>query len=68
MNLRNIISRITLATRRDQVDYINENRLSGLPGKEYTFTGTIKGDFPEGSLPTSLELVVKTEPSDFYKE
>ena len=51
---------ITLATRRDQVDYINENRLSGLPGKEYTFTGTIKGDFPEGSLPTSLELVVKT--------
>ena len=51
---------ITLATRRDQVDYINENRLSGLPGKEYTFIGTIKGDFPEGSLPTSLELVVKT--------
>ena len=51
---------ITLATRRDQVDYINENRLPGLPGKEYTFTGTIKGDFPEGSLPTSLELVVKT--------
>ena len=42
------------------MDYINENRLSGLPGKEYTFTGTIKGDFPEGSLPTSLELVVKT--------
>ncbi|HIX27962.1 MAG TPA: AAA family ATPase [Candidatus Barnesiella excrementigallinarum] len=50
---------ITLATRRDQVDYINENRLARLPGEEYTFEGEIKGDFPDGSLPTSLELVLK---------
>lgn len=50
---------ITLATRRDQVDYINENRLSRLSGEERVFVGEIKGDFPEGSLPTSLELVLK---------
>ncbi|HJG89847.1 tetratricopeptide repeat protein [Barnesiella viscericola] len=50
---------ITLATRRDQVDFINENRLARLPGEEHTFRGEIKGDFPEGSLPTSLELVIK---------
>ena len=50
---------ITLATRRDQVDYINESRLSRLSGEERVFVGEIKGDFPEGSLPTSLELVLK---------
>lgn len=50
---------ITLATRRDQVDYINENRLARLPGEEHTFHGEIKGDFPEGSLPTLLDLVLK---------
>ncbi len=50
---------MTLATRRDQVDSINEKRLSELPGDEYTFQGEIKGDFPESSLPTSLELVLK---------
>ena len=50
---------ITLATRRDQVDYINENRLARLSGEEHTFHGEIKGDFPEGSLPTLLDLVLK---------
>ena len=50
---------ITLATRRDQVDYINEQRLNALPGEEMCFTGRIEGDFPESSLPTSTELVLK---------
>ena len=50
---------ITLATRRDQVDYINEQRLNALPGEEMSFKGRIDGDFPEGSLSTSLELVLK---------
>ncbi len=50
---------VTLATRRDQVDYINETRLSRLSGDEHTFMGEIKGDFPEGSLPTSLELILR---------
>ena len=50
---------ITLATRRDQVDYINDKKLEELPGDPFTFIGNIQGDFPENSLPTSLELVLK---------
>jgi len=50
---------ITLATRRDQVDYINDKRLSELDEDKYFFEGEIKGDFPEGSLPTPLELELK---------
>lgn len=50
---------ITLATRRDQVDYINDKKLGELPGDPVIFRGTIHGDFPENSLPTSLELVPK---------
>ena len=50
---------ITLATRRDQVDYINDKKLAELPGDPFTFIGAIHGDFPENSLPTSLELVLK---------
>ena len=51
---------ITLATRRDNVDYINERRLKELPGDPMTFSGEIHGDFPESSLPTPRELVLKT--------
>lgn len=50
---------VTLATRRDQVDFINEKKLSELPGDPIVFQGTIDGDFPESSLPTSLELTLK---------
>ena len=50
---------ITLATRRDLVDYINDKRLSELDEDKYFFEGEIKGDFPEGSLPTPLELELK---------
>lgn len=50
---------ITLATRRDTVDYINERKLAELPGEPTVFEGEIKGDFPESSLPTSKELVLK---------
>lgn len=50
---------ITLATRRDNVDYINEKKLRELPDKEICFTGEIRGDFPESSLPTSKELILK---------
>ena len=51
---------ITLATRRDQVDHINERKLADLPGDAVTFSGEIRGDFPESSLPTSQKLVLKT--------
>lgn len=50
---------ITLATRRDNVDYINERRLAELPGDPQTFEGEIRGDFPENSLPTARELILK---------
>ena len=41
---------ITLATRRDQVDFINEKKLAELPGEEYVSVGKIEGDFPESSF------------------
>ena len=50
---------ITLAARRDTVDYTNEQHLSALEGDPITFTGEIKGDFPETSLPTPIELQLK---------
>lgn len=52
---------ITLATRRDQVDYINEKKLAELPGEEFISTGKIEGDFPESSLPTQLNLSIKEQ-------
>lgn len=51
---------ITLSTRRDTVDYINENQLKLLPGKPTLFRGNIQGEFPESSLPTPIELYLKT--------
>lgn len=50
---------ITLATRRETVDYINDRKLNELEGEEYLLTGNISGDFPESSLPTLLNLVLK---------
>ena len=51
---------ITLATRRDTVDYINSKQLDALEGDSVTFLGNIKGEFPLSSLPTPMELEVKT--------
>ncbi len=50
---------ITLATRRDTVDFINDNKLEELEGDEITFEGYIEGEFPESSLPTLRNLVLK---------
>ena len=50
---------ITLATRRDTVDYINSKHLEELEGDSVTFLGAIKGEFPLSSLPTPMELEVK---------
>ena len=51
---------ITLSTRRDTVDFINENQLKLLPGEPTLFRGNIEGEFPESSLPTPIELYLKT--------
>ena len=50
---------ITLATRRDTVDYINERKLEALAGDPVTFPGRVEGDFPESSLPTTRDLELK---------
>lgn len=50
---------ITLSTRRDTVDYINEQCLDALPGDKQMLIGELTGDFPEGTLPTSMELELK---------
>lgn len=50
---------ITLATRRDNVDFINDKKLAELPGDPVIFEGEITGQFPESSLPTSKDLVLK---------
>ena len=50
---------ITLSTRRDTVDYINEQHLAQLPGDVVCLKGTVDGEFPENSLPTSIDLDVK---------
>lgn len=51
---------ITLSGRRDTVDYINEKQLNTLPDQPTIFYGHIEGEFPDSSLPTPMELEVKT--------
>ena len=52
---------ITLATRRDTVNAINDEHMEAINSPEYTFVGTIEGLFPENDLPTSLELTLKQD-------
>lgn len=42
---------ITLATRRDTVDFINEKKLSELPGESTILTGEIHGEFQKATSP-----------------
>lgn len=50
---------ITLATRRDTVDSINDEHMRALKTPEFNYIGRIEGDFPENSLPTALRLTLK---------
>lgn len=50
---------ITLSTKRDTVDWINNEGLENLDGDAVMFLGEIKGEFPESSLPTPIELNLK---------
>ena len=52
---------ITLATRRNTVDYINETKLQELKGEEFVYKGEVKGEFPESALPTLKGLVLKKD-------
>ena len=50
---------ITLSTRRDTVDFINQQHLDQLPGEATLFMGEIIDEFPESNMPTPMELYVK---------
>lgn len=50
---------VTLASRRDIVDSINQKNLNALEGDVLHFQGEIQGEFPEISLPTLLDLELK---------
>ena len=50
---------ITLATRRDTVDSINDEHMQALKTPEQVYEGIIEKDFPESSLPTAKNLVLK---------
>lgn len=50
---------MTLATRRDMVDHINQLHLDRLTTPEISYNGNIVDDFPESSLPAPLELTLK---------
>lgn len=50
---------MTIATRREIVDYINESHLDAIKAKAYTFKAEVEGDFPESSFPTDKELTLK---------
>lgn len=52
---------ITLATRRDTVDGINDEHMAAIKNPEYVYHGTIEGTFPTNDLPTSLELALKKD-------
>lgn len=50
---------MTLATRRDTVDAINDEHMAELKTEEYVFPGVIEGTFPSQNLPTSQQLLIK---------
>ena len=50
---------VTLATRRDTVDSINDEHMNSLKTPEFIYQGKIEGDFPENNLPTASRLTLK---------
>jgi tetratricopeptide (TPR) repeat protein len=50
---------MTIATKRDIVSSINENRLDEIKMPAVTFTAEVQGEFQESSFPTDRELTLK---------
>ena len=50
---------MTLASRRDTVDSINDAHMQALDTPEYVFTGVVTDIFPDNDLPTNKELILK---------
>lgn len=51
---------ITISTHNYKADNINSAELQKLPGKAFTYYGTVEGEFNENNYPTELQLVLKT--------
>lgn len=51
---------ITLTTTNAAADQKNQEELAKLSSKKKSFTGEIKGDFPQNNLPTHKKLELKT--------
>lgn len=52
---------MTLATRRDIVEYINDKHLGSLRTPEHIYEGQLIDDFPESALPTPQKLTLKID-------
>lgn len=50
---------ITLAAHRETVDHLNARKLKEIDHDEFCFLGDTHGEFPDNSLPTSKELILK---------
>lgn len=50
---------IMLSTHNAQADEINQGKLDEIEQKQYSFSATIKGDFPESMYPVDAEMVLK---------
>ena len=58
-SLQNYDFTITLTTKNNIVDAINDEQIKQLKGKEYVYEGTIEGEFDERFLPTDFHLKLK---------
>jgi len=50
---------ITLTSVKATADMINDTKLDEIDDEPVTYKGTVSGDFPESSFPTSMNLVLK---------
>ena len=50
---------ITLTATNERASQINNQRLSGLPGKAFEFSADISGEYPESSYPCDPKLALK---------
>ena len=50
---------ITLTSHNSKADAINQNELTNLPGKTYSYAAQVTGDFSERSYPAERELRLK---------
>ena len=50
---------ITLTTHNSIAQHINNEYLEALPGQDFEFTASVRGDFPKDAYPTDISLKLK---------